>query len=458
MKHILNQTVAAASLLVPMAMSQGGPTFGKFNILAMNVAGLPAFLNPNDVPGDKSTNAKTIGAKFSQYNYDVIHMQEDFNYHADVYSTNKHPHRTPTSGGVPFGSGLNTLSNFEYLDFRRIKWATCSDASSADCLTPKGFTFMRVALSPQDNSTAVYADFYNLHADAGTEPQDNAARQSNINQVLSYLNTWSIGNPVFIFGDFNSRYSRTVDTAIRNLLSAGFSDPWVELQRDGVVPTAESLCSNPSTTDSCETVDKVFYRSSPLLKLTATEYTYASKLFLQADGKSVLSDHNPVQANFTWSSGGSSLLRQSPLWGGPYGTWFSDVPSLSSSLNNNYQKIKTTTINLRGSARVDSVGVTLSNGQTFTHGGNGGSLSTLALGANEFWTRAKLCQAQRSGRTRIFYIRATTSSGRSIATGAEQQNAVDCRTYDAPAGWQIVGFLGQDGDEVDQLGFVYAPR
>lgn len=49
---------------------------GSFSVLSMNVAGLPAFLNQNDVPGDKTTNAKTIGSRFAQYGYDVIHVQE----------------------------------------------------------------------------------------------------------------------------------------------------------------------------------------------------------------------------------------------------------------------------------------------------------------------------------------------------------------------------------------------
>ena len=165
---------------------------------------------------------------------------------------------------MPFGSGLNTLSNLPFLDFRRIKWSVCSDASSSDCLTPKGFTFMRVLLTPDSSSsTAVYADFYNLHADAGTEPADNTARQSNINQVASYITTHSAGNAVLIFGDTNSRYSRTVDTAIRGLLASGHTDPWVEFQRNNIPPTAETFCSNPSTTDACETVDKIFYRHQP---------------------------------------------------------------------------------------------------------------------------------------------------------------------------------------------------
>ena len=39
---------------------------------------------------------------------------------------------------------------------------TDSDRSSADCLTPKGFTFMRVKFAE-----GVWVDAYNLHADAG---------------------------------------------------------------------------------------------------------------------------------------------------------------------------------------------------------------------------------------------------------------------------------------------------
>ena len=49
---------------------------GKFNVLSFNIAGLPAIFNSNGVPGDKSTNAETIGTKFAQYGYDVIQVQE----------------------------------------------------------------------------------------------------------------------------------------------------------------------------------------------------------------------------------------------------------------------------------------------------------------------------------------------------------------------------------------------
>jgi hypothetical protein len=42
-------------------------------------------------------------------------------------------------------------------------WLTmCASKSSADCLTPKGFTFMRVKFAE-----GVTIDAYNMHADAG---------------------------------------------------------------------------------------------------------------------------------------------------------------------------------------------------------------------------------------------------------------------------------------------------
>ncbi|KAK1754385.1 Horcolin [Echria macrotheca] len=465
MKPTIFVALALATILQKVEASSSSG--GSFTILSMNVAGLPAFLNPNDVPGDKTTNAETIGSRFARYGYDVIHVQEDFNYHTHIYASDNHPYRTATSGGVPFGSGLNTLSNLPWLDFRRVKWSTCSDASSADCLTPKGFTFMRLAISSSSSSpppnldnttttTAVYADFYNLHADAGSEPADLAARQANINQVADYIATWSKGNAVLVFGDTNSRYSRTADTAVRSLLASenpnpngpSLKDPWVELQRNGVVPSTETLCSNPSTTDYCETVDKVYYRSSPLVSLQAEHFTYASNLFLQADGSSVLSDHNPVLVNFTWSPGS---LQQSRLWGGPHGAWFSDVPTLAGLL----KKPKPSVLTFRGASRLDSVGLSLADGTRLVHGGSGGSPVSLTLGESEYWLDAELCQGQKDSRTRIFYIRAVTSAGRTVQAGAATK---DCVLLSAPEGWHIVGFLGQDGDEVDQLGFVFAPR
>lgn len=110
--------------LLPSALAQ---TSGTFNAMTFNVAGLPPILNGNEVPGDKTTNTARMGQLMTQYNISLIHVQEDFNFHATLYANDKHPYRTPTSGGVPFGSGLNTLSNYEFIEFERNKWNVCSN-------------------------------------------------------------------------------------------------------------------------------------------------------------------------------------------------------------------------------------------------------------------------------------------------------------------------------------------
>ncbi|KAI0198737.1 endonuclease/Exonuclease/phosphatase [Astrocystis sublimbata] len=436
------KTTTSVALAALLGTPVTAATSGVLNVLSMNVAGLPEILNGNDVPGKKTTNSEMIGTKFAELGYDLIHAQEDFNYHAYIFKTDIHPYRTATSGGVPFGSGLNTLSNYDWVDFKRVKWNKCSDASEFDCLTPKGFTFMRLKLSD-----GVYIDAYNMHTDAGTEDEDNEARASNLYQVADHINTWSTGNAVVVFGDTNSRYTRTVDVVPDFLSQAGLTDAWVELILGGVAPTEEILCDNPSTTNECETVDKIFYRGSPLLDLTATHWSYESDKFLQPNG-SLLTDHNPVTTNFTWAAGAS--LRQSDFWGGVEGTWFSDVPALSA-----VDAPKASVLTFKGANRLDSVAVTLVDGTTMTHGGEGGSASTLELEDGETWASAQLCRGQRSGKTRNFYIKATTSAGRELEAGTTTS---DCATFDAPEGWAIVGFLGRDGDEMDQLAFVHAPQ
>jgi hypothetical protein len=390
---------------------------GEFTVLSFNVAGLPEILNNNDVPGDKTTNTASIGTDFAAYDFDVIHVQEDFNYHATLYEYDDHPYRTATSGGAGIGSGLNTLANFDWVDFAREKWDDCSDASESDCLTPKGFTFMRVVVDE-----GVYIDFYNLHADAGTEDGDLEARQSNLQQVADYIDTWSIGNAVLVFGDTNSRYTRTGDNTRVFKTQNSLTDAWVELIEGGVYPTQgadASECDNPSTTNDCEVVDKVLYRGNRFITLDAIDFNYIGSEFLQDDGN-ILSDHNPILVNYTWSL--SDSFRASALSGGPHGTWFNDLDDIPDSP-------KTSTITVAGGERLDSVAVELTDGTAFSHGGTGGTASSLTLAADEFWTSAELCTGEYDSHTRNFYIKATTSEGNSVTAG---ETTDDCVTFTAP--------------------------
>src|SRR3954452_2091067 len=177
---------------------------GSFTALTYNVAGLPESLSSAPTPRDSSTTA--IGQRLGPY--DVVHVQEDFNYHANLYAADTHPYRTPTSGGAGIGSGLNSLSGYAYDsdDFERVHWNSCQ-LDSGDCLTPKGFTFMRERLAE-----GVYVDYYNVLRKAGTDPGDLSARADNLSQLSSFIASHSAGNAVVVMGDTNTRYTRPGDT------------------------------------------------------------------------------------------------------------------------------------------------------------------------------------------------------------------------------------------------------
>ncbi|KAH7392702.1 Endonuclease/exonuclease/phosphatase [Pyrenochaeta sp. MPI-SDFR-AT-0127] len=317
-----------------------------------------------------------------------------------------------------------------------------SHCSSADCLTPKGFTFMRVKFGEN-----TWIDAYNLHADAGTTAADLVARASNLRQVSNYIKTYSIGNPVIVFGDSNTRYTRASDIPAIFSTDNGMTDAWVQLVRAGVAPVGGSdalVCENPSTVTTCETVDKVWYRGSPAVSLQATKFQYAGNMFLQENGD-ILSDHNPVLVDFSWSS--SAQLRAGAVFGGEYGTWYNDLGTVAS-----LGSAQVSSVTLRGASRLDAISLTLSSGQTLSHGGTGGTATTLSLNSGERLVGATLCSGEKDGMTRIFYAQLRTSAGRSISSGTKTSVCVE-RAVEA--GWGIVGALGRSGTEVDQLGFVF---
>lgn len=432
----------AVSLAVSLSRIAHVQASGTFNILSMNVAGLPEILNGNGESGDKTTNTMVIGQDFATYGYDLIHVQEDFNYHATLYKYDTHPYRTATSGGAGIGSGLNTLSNYDWIDFDRTKWDDCSDASENDCLTPKGFTHMRWRIAE-----GVYIDAFNLHTDAGTEDGDESARRSNIQQVADYVDANASGNPVLIFGDTNSRYTRSADNIPTILSQNGLTDAWVQLVRNGVAPVAGTdalVCPDGVPTNtSCEVVDKVLYRGSKSVTLTATAFFYDTARFLSTD-LATLTDHNPVRVEFKWA--GANGFSQSDLYGGPHGSWFNDLPSLPTSP-------KVASVTLRGAKRLDAVSFTLSTGAVLSHGGTGGDASSLTLASGEYFTSAKLCWGEYNSHTRNFYALLTTSSGRTVSAGTTTD---DCATVTAPSGSGIVASYGQSGDEMDLLGWIYS--
>jgi hypothetical protein len=439
----LAATTAVLGGLTAAAPSATAADSGSFSVLSYNVAGLPEAISSASTPRESSTTA--IGQRTAPY--DIVHVEEDFNYHAYLYAGDtNHAYRTPTSGGAGIGSGLNTLSKIPYDgdDFERVRWNSCQ-VDSGDCLTPKGFTFMRERLAE-----GVYVDFYNLHTNAGTNDGDLASRADNLNQLTAFIQTHSSGNAVVVMGDTNTRYTRSGDTIAEFAAANGLTDPWVQLVRGGTPPNKGSdalVCdqTGPTVPNTCEVVDKVLYRSSKLVSLNATSYNNEHAKFL-TDAGLMLSDHDPISVGFTWSR--NAAYQLSDQYGGPHGDYYNDISSVPAGA-------RTTTLTLRAGSRIDQLGLTLANGTTLTHGGTGGTASSLTLGSGEYVTTANLCQAEKDGHTRIFYAKFTTNLGRTLTGGTTTS---DCVTRTAPAGWQIAGFHGRGGDEVDKIGFIYTQR
>ncbi|MCZ0982657.1 endonuclease/exonuclease/phosphatase family protein [Streptomyces diastatochromogenes] len=453
MRRLLVRLTAAAAALAGLTATAPSsaavtaaapvPDSGSFSVLTYNVAGLPESISSAPTPREAGTTE--IGRRIVPY--DIVHVQEDFNYHAFLYAADTaHPHRTPTSGGAGIGSGLNTLSKSPYDgdDFERVRWNACQ-YDSGDCLTPKGFTYARQRLAE-----GVYVDFYNLHTNAGTNAGDLAARADNLDQLAAFIRTHSAGNAVVVMGDTNTRYTRTGDTIAEFAAAGGLTDAWVELVRGGTAPAKGSdplLCdqSLPTVPDTCEVVDKVLYRGSKLVSLHATSYDNEHAAFLNGAGL-MLSDHDPVAVGFSWSL--NPDFRLSEQFGGPHGVPFTDIDRVPAGA-------RATTLTLSAGSRVDRVGLTLDNGTTLTHGGGGGTPASLTLGSEEYVTTASLCRAQKDGHTRVFYAGFTTNLGRTLAGGT---TTPDCVTRTAPPGWQITGFHGRAGDEIDKIGFVQTRR
>lgn len=438
-------TLAAGGTGLALAATPGpATTGGTLDVLTYNVAGLPEAVSSAPTPRASSTTA--IGQRIGAY--DLINVQEDFNYHANLYAGDTHAYRTPTSGGAGIGSGLNTLSSLPYDtdDFERVHWNSCQ-LDSGDCLTPKGFTFLRLQLA-----AGVYLDTYNLHTNAGTSSGDESSRADNLRQLTAFIATHSAGHAVLVMGDTNTRYTRAADTIAAFARDNGLTDAWVRLARGGVEPTPGSAaleCNPAAITDSCEVVDKVLYRSSQFITLEATAYHNRHAAFLDSSG-AMLSDHDPINVTFTWST--NPALATSEQFGGPHGSYFDDTDQVPFG---GTQVGRVNSVFIRTGSRVDQVGVNLSTGTTLAHGGSGGSYASLTLSNGEYISSGYLCRGTYRSHTRIFSIKFTTNLGRTLAGG---RTTSDCTMLSAPSGWAVLGFYGRSGAEVDKLGFIYSPR
>jgi len=292
----------ADTAAVPPADSATAPTSGTFTALTYNVAGLP--------PGVSKSKPLQNMLRISRLldGYDLVLVQEDFLFHSLLAFADGHPFRSEPQGmprifsrefldlllsfpsldvdrilGLAGGDrvttdGLNHFSRFEFTDFERQRWGTCSGvtAASNDCLASKGFVYARHTVAP-----GVTIDVYNVHADAGRRAWDEEARRAQFRQLAAFIALRSAGQPVIVAGDTNLQAPVEADE---------------KTLQEFMAFTGTKIAGR--TLGAGDEVDRFFYRGSATLLLEPTAQAVAAE-FVDSNG-SPLSDHAAVRVDFRW--------------------------------------------------------------------------------------------------------------------------------------------------------------
>lgn len=272
-------------------------------------------VNP-DGPGTEGS--LQIGQKICEKDWDVFGLNEDFNYHQEIwkaldgYSNGTYQGRFEADdlfSLIPKLFNQETLFNIDGLGFGvRKKYSIVKEivrpwaagalygylTNDQDQLTTKGFRYYQVRF---DKQTMV--DFITLHADAGSDNEDIQARQVAMGQLYDFITTEiATDNPLVIMGDFNCYYMRdSLKELFIDRLNAnpGFEagDAWIECTKGGVYP-AHADAAVPLD----EQLDKIVYvnRKDAQLRLKPASAAKVTD-FTDANGGQ-LSDHYPLQATF----------------------------------------------------------------------------------------------------------------------------------------------------------------
>jgi hypothetical protein len=289
------------SFAVTKPVAEGCPPLvaGQLLALSYNVAGLPQGISGSD----PEVNTPLIAPLLNRY--DLVLMQESWKtpdpnplaplrvYHEILEAGSQHPFKS-VSAPLPLGTdprrpsalvsdGLNQFSRFPFGDVVRVPWETCHP-SAADCLAFKGFSVARTTLAP-----GVTVDVYDLHNEAGSEPQDDAVRDADVTQLSTFLQAFSAGRPVIVGGDFNLHTDTEPDGAqFRRLLA-----------ETGLVDVCAALgCPSPGR------IDKFLFRSGGGVTIVPLEWRLETDVFVRSDGEP-LSDHDALAVRFGWQLAGS---------------------------------------------------------------------------------------------------------------------------------------------------------
>ena len=272
----------------------------KFSLKTVNfnVAGLPfAALSGADVAAMQRASALYL----SENSFDIVAIQEDFNYHNDLMSSlTGYSYMTQHTGNIPGGDGLNTFTkNMTIYNETRVPWnESCGILTDgSDALTPKGFVYTVI-----DAGNGIYIDFYNLHADAYGGAGSVAARTSQFRQLAEFIKARTKENnrPVIITGDFNYHLHSFEDNYSLYeifLSELGFKDAWVESENNGdYFNFSQWYSTGVSAWGNWDAVERFLYKAGGGVDITVDDIRYVR--VYDANGNSA-SDHAAAECDFT---------------------------------------------------------------------------------------------------------------------------------------------------------------
>ena len=316
--------MVAAALACGNLTVFGQQTDEQFSIATLNVDGLPkkilvVSINA-DGPGDAGT--ARIGKYLQKKGYDLVMLQEDFNYH-DVLSVWLEDDYKMDEWSGAVGIDVQKI-DFLHLQNHRFEcdglmgcWKKDLQVTPA-VRTPWTHNFGKFSHNNDELVTKGFRRYdatlrggkrivvYNMHMDAtleldedeGKAGPDHDARMAQWAQLKEDVLQNLDSRPIIIVGDMNSLYGR--DEVKRDFIDAindsgrgTVSDVWIELQRNGVYPSEKVT----ETTVDDETLDKILY-INPTMGTTIQPVAISiDRDGYLHDGKP-LGDHYPLAATF----------------------------------------------------------------------------------------------------------------------------------------------------------------
>ena len=420
-------------LIISSIISQDNE--GYINIMSYNVGGLPEIISSSK----PSKYTKLISPKLNDY--DIINVQEDFGYNDDLISKIIHKYKTDFSGNVPFGNGLMTFSKYPLYNYKRIRWKDTHGIiiDGADQMIPKGFTYKSVEIKK-----GYFIDIYNIHTDADVDEKSMFCRRSNMAQLADFINKTSAGKAVIIFGDTNSRYTRVGDDFDKLLLNpCNLKDGWIQNIMKGEIPPKGPPRMVDDLGELGEVVDKIWFRSGKNIEINATNFILHLKDFTDKEGKQ-LSDHYPISSIIKYKI--NENIMTSDTFGGNGGKGFSFMEYVGGKLPES--------LLISSGDRINKIGLGYNEYGIIKAGGNEGFQKIYLFKKGEYIISMTVCKDKKNlfSSERISFISFKTNYNNEISAGNYNK---DYKTFEAPEGFAIVGFIGFAGNEIDRIGCIY---